>query len=40
MQPDITIFGGKYRIEKRIGGGSFGEVYLGKNLIMFILNST
>jgi len=29
---DMMQFGGKYQLEDRIGGGSFGEIYLVRNI--------
>jgi len=32
--------GGKYRIGRKIGAGSFGEIYLGKEIFMIEFTAT
>jgi serine/threonine protein kinase len=31
MNQEISVGGGKYLLGKKLGGGSFGEIYLGVN---------
>ena len=34
FQPGQTILNGKYRIEREVGRGAFGEVYLATHLLL------
>ena len=36
MKPGILVANGKYKLELKIGGGSFGEIFNGQFVVLFI----